>query len=360
MQRKQNWISLWTRLSGLYGILLLACAPIFAGTITYTLHQEDNPTSEQQQAYEQIILAMDSALFHYNRHTSLSKHLNVYFNPGVATADASFNGTIRFGANASYRVVITAMHEIAHTLGIGTTTEYQALIEKGVFTGAATTDTLRAITGDDEVFLHGDLQHFWPYGLNYAAEVQSEQDLINHCRIVQAIVQDLFHESLYFSGVIRSWDMNQCLQRSENALVLGDCTDSASQMQMIAMGENPVTYRMAFGDRVLDIPNESTQGGVQVGLYAWNGGTHQQFEILSLEGDSLVRLEMQHASLFLRVENSTVIQDVADADSISQLWVLAPWQPATTMASWPVRSFLPARMFLPANSFDLLGRRQDF
>jgi hypothetical protein len=33
--------------------------------------------------------------------------------------------------------------------------------------------------------------HFWPYGLNYDSELKSEEDMIRHARLVEAIVKDL-------------------------------------------------------------------------------------------------------------------------------------------------------------------------
>ena len=39
--------------------------------------------------------------------------------------------------------------------------------------------------------VHADRLHFWPYGLNYSSEVQSEADLTNHCKVVQAIHHDM-------------------------------------------------------------------------------------------------------------------------------------------------------------------------
>ena len=146
------------------------------GNLTYTQHRESNPNQDQLDAYTKIKTAMDSALGYYNRYTTLTKHLNVHYNTSVGTADANFNGTIRFGSNRSYMVVHTAMHETAHTLGIGTTNEYRSLITNDkVFTGPRATAKLREITNDPDTLLHGDQQHFWPYGLNYANEVKSNR-----------------------------------------------------------------------------------------------------------------------------------------------------------------------------------------
>lgn len=172
-------------------IVLWFCV-LVSGNISYTLHRESNPSSDQLSAYEKIETAMDSALGYYNTLTTITKSLNVYYNTGVQTADANFNGTVRFGPDRAYMVVHTAMHETAHTVGVGTCNEYWNLLQDGVFTGSRATAMLREITGDPDTVLHGDQQHFWPYGLNYANEVKSEQDLINHCRMVNAIYMDMF------------------------------------------------------------------------------------------------------------------------------------------------------------------------
>lgn len=93
-------------------------------------------------------------------------------------------------------VVITAMHEIAHTVGIGTSNLYKNLIVNGIYTGTAATLKLKEVTGDPDAVLHGDAQHFWPYGLNYASEVESANDLIIHCKIVDAMQRDFYPTSV--------------------------------------------------------------------------------------------------------------------------------------------------------------------
>jgi hypothetical protein len=86
---------------------------------------------------------------------------------------------------------ITAMHEIAHTVGCGTASNWSSMVSGGDFTGSNATAALRAITGVATDVLHADTQHFWPYGLNYTSEVKSEADVIDHCKIVVAIRKDL-------------------------------------------------------------------------------------------------------------------------------------------------------------------------
>jgi hypothetical protein len=159
------------------------------GDISYTLAQNANPTAQEQMAYERITAAMDRGLEYYNCYTNISRTLSVSYVPSVPTADGNPNGNIRFGSMDSMNY-ITAMHETSHVLGVGDNA-FDALIVDGVFTGPAATAELREITGDTAAELHGDNQHFWPYGLNYVSEVMSEADLLNHMRIVVRIREDM-------------------------------------------------------------------------------------------------------------------------------------------------------------------------
>lgn len=163
--------------------------PKKTGNVTYTIVKAQNPTEDQLDAYRRIEEAMETAVYYYNTYTTITKQITVLYEPSVPTADGNINGTIRFG-NRSYMNHVTAMHEIAHTIGVGTTNAWRNLIVNGVYTGKHATDELRAISGDSGAVLKGDSQHFWPYGLNYVHEAETEADLINHCRIVNAMKKD--------------------------------------------------------------------------------------------------------------------------------------------------------------------------
>lgn len=161
-----------------------------AGNVSYTLGRVSNPSADQQEAYGLITAAMDVAVENYNCHTDLSRHLTVEYNPSVQTADGSTNGNIRFGSRASMHHV-TAMHEIAHTFGAGGSAKFRSLVVDGKFQGANATAKLREISGDANALLSTDGTHFWPHGLNYISEGGSQQDLIHHCWMVEAIAADL-------------------------------------------------------------------------------------------------------------------------------------------------------------------------
>jgi len=166
-----------------------------AGHITYVLAKSASPTPTEQAAYDKIKIAMDKAISYYDCYTSISKSLNVSYVPSVETADGNINGSIRFGMNTTYMDYRSAMHEIAHTLGIGQASNWASFLSGGRFTGQHAALQLQAINAKLATPLypevHADTQHFWPYGLNQQSEVKSEADLIAHCQMVVAIRQDV-------------------------------------------------------------------------------------------------------------------------------------------------------------------------
>ncbi|MCF0225110.1 MAG: RICIN domain-containing protein [Fibrobacter sp.] len=264
---------------------------------------------------------MDSAVKVYNTYTSLSKHINVYYAPGVPTAEASSNGDLRFGSSRSYMFVGTAMHEMAHTLGMGTTTEYRNMLDGGVFKGQKAQAKLKELTGDDSQVLKGDSQHFWPYGLNYASEVKSEQDLIFHAQIVEAMYQDIFKELFFRDARVKSVALGTCMGiTSSNELQLMNCSDPSTVAKIFSVGE-PMAYKIQLGTRVIDVPNESTSSGVVLGTYGWNGGAHQKYYI-EYAGDSSFYLHNVKSNLFLEAVGGSVIQNPKSDQS--SLWTFMP------------------------------------
>lgn len=164
----------------------LDCAP--TGAVSYTLVRASEPISAEAAAYVLITAAMDLAVGYYNCYTDLSLDLEVRFDATFAIVETE-GSIIRFGAMDAMNPV-TAMHEIARIAGIGSP-EFAALVEDGVFMGESATAELRAITGDETATLYADSQQFWPYGLNYPNEVRDLSDLVNHCKLVVAIREDL-------------------------------------------------------------------------------------------------------------------------------------------------------------------------
>ena len=160
---------------------------VAAATITWTLERASNPTADQQTAYNLITAAMNAAVARYNNLSDLGKSITVRYDPGVPTADGNLNGTIRFG-NRSYMTERTALHEIAHTIGVGTSSGWSALGGSGTWTGAQATALVRQFDGSGAKLSTGG-GHFWPYGLNYENEM-SGTAADRHVQIVAAMVRD--------------------------------------------------------------------------------------------------------------------------------------------------------------------------
>ncbi|MBN1759867.1 MAG: hypothetical protein JW863_16190 [Chitinispirillaceae bacterium] len=323
------------------------------GHVTYTLSRASNPTADQQDAYDRITTVMDAAVKYYNTYTSITKTLSVSYVPSVGTADGSFSGSIRFGENRSYMAVLTALHEIAHTVGVGTTNEYRNLIVDGIFTGTKATAMLRELTGDPNAELHGDQQHFWPYGLNYASEYESDDDYVYHCKIVNAMYQDMFKEELYLSCYLRSVSAGTYMTATDdNRLVLGSQATPAALVKMIELGDEN-TFRLEFGDRVLDIPDESRNAGVAAGLWTWNGGAHQQtvFEFApASDGNRTARIKMSHSNLYLEAQGNTIVQNNASTSSSTQQWEIV--EEGSTVASVETHGVRESRRIIAYSSSD--------
>ncbi|GAA2488307.1 hypothetical protein [Streptomyces longisporus] len=128
-----------------------------------------SPTQDQQTAYDLITKAMNAAVARYHNLSDLGRSITVRYDPSVPTADGSNNGTIRFGSNRSHMTERTALHEIAHTIGVGTGAHWKSLSSGGTWHGAQATALVKRFDGSGATLSTGG-GHVWPYGLNYENE----------------------------------------------------------------------------------------------------------------------------------------------------------------------------------------------
>jgi hypothetical protein len=153
-----------------------------SANVTYTLHLSGVDSG----IAGQISNSMSEAVGYYNQYGEFDKQLNVYYSSGVPTAQANYDGVITFGGQRNTRV---ALHEMCHTMGIGTQSRYGNLMTDGTWDGPVANDLLSTMDGAGSV-VHGDSQHFWPYGLNYDSE-DSETNRIRHVQLVEAMRCDM-------------------------------------------------------------------------------------------------------------------------------------------------------------------------
>ncbi|WP_442575402.1 RICIN domain-containing protein [Microbacterium sp. F51-2R] len=156
--------------------------------MTYTIYREPNPTADQIDAYNRIDAAVGAAVNRYNALTDISKHLRIWYNPSVPTAQAGLDGGMSFGADRTYMVEGTALHEIGHTLGIGTSGGYYNQCVNGAWIGSNANALLQSWEGPD-ARLNCSNPHIWPYGLNYNTEF-SEQAFVRNVELTEAMISD--------------------------------------------------------------------------------------------------------------------------------------------------------------------------
>lgn len=156
------------------------------GNFTYSFNQN----GADEATVTRIKTAFDIATRYYNNFTSIVKHVTVNYSPGTPTADANFGGWINVGSNAAYQKAGTAMHEMAHTVGVGQHSKYTELM-KGTWQGKRANEILQMMTNDPNAVVKGDNMHFWPYGINGSWEDDGSDFLyIMNALILQGMKAD--------------------------------------------------------------------------------------------------------------------------------------------------------------------------
>lgn len=109
------------------------------------------------------------------------------------------------------------------------------------------------------------------------------------------------------------------MPNSEKKLVLGDCADESAVALITPL--SATTFRINFGDMVVEMPNETTDPGVTAGVYTWNGKNHQKV-VLENQYSNQYRLKMLHSGHYLRStsDGQRVVQDWNTSWEWNQKW----------------------------------------
>ncbi|MEI6948083.1 LamG-like jellyroll fold domain-containing protein [Paraflavisolibacter sp. H34] len=169
------------------------------GTMTYTFASSVTNSGDAELT-ARIKSAIGSAVdVYFNNLTSIKGHrLDVRYNAGTPTAEASYGGYLQFGPNASYQRTGTALHEIGHTIGVGQHSMWygpnsplRQTGSSGAWLGERANKVVQFIDNSPAGYMRGDGTHMWPYGVNGAQEDNGSELLYTaNALIVQGLGED--------------------------------------------------------------------------------------------------------------------------------------------------------------------------
>ncbi|MBR1800499.1 MAG: hypothetical protein IJ767_03265 [Bacteroidaceae bacterium] len=142
--------------------------------------------------------AFQNAMDIWNSVNSLDNFTpSVHYSAGTPTADCSYGGWIRMGANSSYQRTGTIMHEMAHGVGVipndkgWNNATYRAGTTSGIWLGPRVDRVVQFLENNASAHLNGDYQHMWPYGINGAGEDTGAPMLYRgNGLIIEALIED--------------------------------------------------------------------------------------------------------------------------------------------------------------------------
>lgn len=124
---------------------------------------------------------------------------------------------------------------------------------------------------------------------------------------------------------VKYMDESRCMGvTASNGLEMMDCSGDATVAKIWSIGDSPVTYRFEYGERVIDVPNESTAAGVTLSTYSWNAGAHQRYVLESapVNNEKAFYLQNYKSKLYLLPSGKNVVQDQRSRDVTSGVWIL--------------------------------------
>lgn len=149
-----------------------------------------------------IRMVMDNAVELYRCFMNVSKTLNVTYDPvNYISAGAWYDGRIVFGRDRYYTTTRVAIHEISHTVGMGTDSRYYApelntavgYNGNGVWLGPEVNKELQFVAARLNAAvsrIETTGPHYYPFGLMYSDE-DNWDGILGHFRIMAAFRRDM-------------------------------------------------------------------------------------------------------------------------------------------------------------------------
>lgn len=261
--------------------LLITAGPACALTYSLASGNESWPADKKNA----IVAAMNEAVAIYNANGYFDKAVTANYNASVPTAQASYSGWIDFGGSINTRV---AMHEIAHTLGVG---QYSTWTNGG-WSGAVANARVKLYDGQNATVGTGG-SHFWPYGLNYDSE-DGAVARIRHVRMVSALRRDMgIIGDADSDGMPDDWEIFNFGNTSQTASADPD-GDNISNLDEYATDSNPnlasaksgrvYQLRVQFSGKLAEVVGAQTADGANVQQYTNNGHACQKWIAYPVSG----------------------------------------------------------------------------
>jgi autotransporter-associated beta strand protein len=162
-------------------------APSIArATLTFTVGGSWDTEARRNAA----VNAMQLLVNRYNVYGDFgSYNIWVYYDPGIPTAQASYEGSIGFGG--TWPAARVTQHESNHYLGSGTYWNwYNMWTGSYIWTGPKVNRLIQQFDGDGAVIRQSGV-HFYGYGLNYDSEVVNDSIYMRNIAIMYAMRQDM-------------------------------------------------------------------------------------------------------------------------------------------------------------------------
>ena len=141
---------------------------------------------------------VESAVSYFNEFTSIQgHHVTANYGSGTPTAEASYGGWMTFGPNPSYQRTGTVLHEMGHTIGVGTHwiwnggSPLRSEYGRGDWLGDRANKVVQFFDNNTSARLTGDHIHMWPYGINGAHEDSGNPALyMANTAVYQGLAED--------------------------------------------------------------------------------------------------------------------------------------------------------------------------
>ncbi len=177
-------------------VWLAACSTGYALTYHISYLEDEGKRA-------QITQVMDEAVAVYNATTNFNVDVNVIYSSGIPTAQSDYNSQLGFGGSISTQV---ALHEIAHYLGSGTTTQWSDQFGGDtIWDGAALRRYVKLFDGPGAEINRSGV-HYFPYGFNYANEDNPDARL-RLPRLIQAMRFDMGGQDPDGDGMSNEWEL---------------------------------------------------------------------------------------------------------------------------------------------------------